>query len=80
MPVLELGAPGMAEALVALANRSQDETTTLEIVATDVWQRSLGADDILLEPILLLPAEQRRQVWRKLLLHLGLTLERPPGG
>ena len=77
LPALEHGVPGMAEALVELAHRSQAETAMLEIVASDVWQRSLGADDILLESILLLPADRRRQVWRKLVLHLGLTLERP---
>ncbi len=76
LPALEHGVPGMAEALVELAHRSQVETAMLEIVASDVWQRSLGAGDVLLQPILLLPADRRRQVWRKLLLHLGLTLDR----
>ncbi|HEX3132950.1 MAG TPA: tRNA lysidine(34) synthetase TilS C-terminal domain-containing protein, partial [Planctomycetota bacterium] len=48
----------------------------LEESTSEVWQRALGSDDVLLDGIRGLDATHRRQVWRRLVLHLGMPLDR----
>jgi tRNA(Ile)-lysidine synthase len=76
LPGLEAGVPGISAALAELAERSRVTADALEETTSEVWQRALGTDDVLLAGIRGLDATHRRQVWRRLVLHLGMPLDR----
>jgi tRNA(Ile)-lysidine synthase len=76
LPGLEAGVPGITAALAELAERSRVTADALEETTSEVWQRALGTDDVLLDGIRGLDAAHRRQVWRRLVMHLGMPLDR----
>src|SRR5205085_1021082 len=66
LPQLEAGVPGIGAALAELGECSRTTAATLEETVSEVWQRALGTDDLLLDGIMVLDAPHRRQVWRRL--------------
>jgi tRNA(Ile)-lysidine synthase len=76
LPGLEQGVPGLTAELVALAGRSRGEAQDLDSAALAAWGHALGSDGLRLAEILAEPLALRRQLWRRLLLHLGVELER----
>lgn len=76
LPALEAEAPGIAAALAGLGARSRTIATELEAVVDAVWQPALGNDALMLAGIVGLDAQQRRQVWRRLVMTLGIACER----
>lgn len=76
LPQLEAGVPGIGAALADLGERSRTAVAALEETVGEVWRQALGTDELLLDGIMVLDAQHRRQVWRRLAQHLGITIER----
>jgi tRNA(Ile)-lysidine synthase len=76
LPTLAAGVPGIADELAALAAASQAELLDSEEAVEAAWRRGLGADDLLVDGVAALGIDLRRQVWRRLLQHLLLPIER----
>lgn len=76
LPALEAETPGIAAALAGLGACSRTIASELEAVVDAVWQPALDSDALMLAGIVGLDAQQRRQVWRRLVMTLGIACER----
>lgn len=76
LPALESQSPGIAAALADLGTRSRTIATELEAVVDAVWPVARDGDALLLAGIVGLEARSRRQVWRRLVMALGISCER----
>ncbi|MBA3937996.1 MAG: hypothetical protein H0X38_11075, partial [Planctomycetes bacterium] len=77
LPALEAGVPGFGAELARLADDNRTILAESEGTVTATWRRALADDDLLTDGVLPLPESQRLLVWRRLLQHLDLPIERP---
>jgi tRNA(Ile)-lysidine synthase len=76
LPALEAGVPGFGAELARLAADNRTILAESEGAVTATWRRALADDDLLTDGVMPLPEAQRLLVWRRLLQHLSLPIER----
>jgi hypothetical protein len=76
LPALEADVPGTVAGLAALGERSRVAAAALEATVDAVWSSASVQDGLALDRIVGLEPVQRRQVWRRLVLQLGIACER----
>ncbi len=74
LPVFEAGCPGFSDALAASAERARAQVARLDAAVSAVF--SDYGSSLLLAAILAAPLSVRFATWRRLLLRLGLPIER----